>query len=83
MYLISLLFSSSRNTGLILCNNFVYVGSIIMIHKYGTAYTSLQQVNSLWLYIFISQAGDKDFATIAHTHLLSGFIKCPSDSIIL
>jgi len=54
-----------------------------MIHKYGTAYPSLQRVNSLWLYPFISQLGGKGFATIAHTYLLSGFIKCPSDSMIL
>ena len=83
MYFISQLFISSRNTGLILCNNSVYVGSIVMIHKYGTTYPSLQQVNSLWFYPFISQVGGKDFATITHTHLLSGFIKRPSDSIIL
>ncbi|WP_458744842.1 hypothetical protein [Candidatus Nitrosocosmicus sp. T] len=54
-----------------------------MIHKYGTTYPSLQQVNSLWLHPFISQVGGKDFATISHTHLLSGFIKRPPDSIIL
>ena len=66
-----------------LYNNFVHVRSIVMIHKYGTAYPSLQQVNSLWLYICISQVGGKDFTTIAHIHLLSGFIKCPSDSIII
>ena len=83
MYLISQLFISSRNTGLVLCNNFVYVGSIVMSHKYGTPYPSLQQVNSLWLYISISLGGGIDFATIAHIHLLSCFIKRPSDSIIL
>ena len=38
MYLISQLFISSRNTGLVLCKNFVYVRSIVMIHKYGTPY---------------------------------------------
>ena len=54
-----------------------------MIHKYGTACPSLQQVNSLWPYTCISQVGGKDFATIAHIHLLSGFIKSPSDSIII
>lgn len=83
MYFISQLFISSRNIGLILCNNFVYVRSIVMIHKYGTTYPSLQQVNSLWPYICISQVGGKDFATIAHIHLLSCFIKCPSNSIII
>ncbi len=54
-----------------------------MIHTYGTAYPSLQQVNSVWLCPFISQVGGKDFATIAYTHILSCFIKYPSDSIIL
>ena len=83
MYLISQLFISSHNIGLILCNNFVYVGSIVMIHKYATAYPSLQQVNSLWLCPFISQVGGKDFATIVNMHLLSGFIYWPSNSIIL
>jgi len=54
MYFISQLFISSRNTGLLLCNNFVYVASIVMIHKYGTAYPSLQRVNSLALSIYFS-----------------------------
>ena len=37
-----------------LYNNFVHVRSIVMIHKYGTAYPSLQQVNSLALYLYFS-----------------------------